>query len=457
MSATYCLLPTLHLRMAVSFWQIIIWLTVAVVFIIVATAKYRLHPFFILLLASFVVGLGVQLPAADVLSIAKDGFGSIMKSLGLIIVLGTTLGVLLERTGSTAVVATAILKTVGEKRAPLAMSLTGFVVGLPVFCDSGYIVLSGLNNSLSKHTGISSVVMSVSLATGLYSVHCLIPPHPGASAAAVAIGVGFSPLILAGIAIAIPTSFVGYLWAKRFDKKELISTNDLHTESGVNESKRQSVLLAFLPVIVPVLLIAFRSFLVLESSATDSLSKLAFFLGDPAIALTVGVLLACLPLLKKRQTGFTQLLQEAVEKAGAILMIIGAGGAFGAVLAATNIGLYFGKMPLSNLGILFPFVLTAVLKTAQGSSTVAIITASSIIKPLLPALGLTTGNGPLWTVLAMGAGSMMISHSNDAYFWVISRFSLLDVKTMLKTYTIATILMAITSFFMVFLLSVLFP
>ena len=165
------------------FLQVLLFLLAGIVLIILLTARWRVHPFFALLIACFVVGPGVQMPVAGILTAIKNGFGQIMQSLGLIIVPGTTLGVLLEHSGCTRVMANFILKKTGEKKAPLAMSLTGFIVGLPVFCDSGYIVLSGLNQSLAKRTGISVAIMAVSLATGLYAVHCLLPPHPGAAAA----------------------------------------------------------------------------------------------------------------------------------------------------------------------------------------------------------------------------------------------------------------------------------
>ncbi len=170
--------------MTASFAQVMIFLALGIGIIIMLTAVFRIHAFFALLIACFVMGLGVQMPVATIISVTKQGFGHIMESLGFIIVLGTTLGVVLEYTGSTMVMANWILKRVGEKRASLAMSITGLIVGLPIFCDSGYIVLNGLNRSLSKRTGISAIIMSASLATGLYSVHCLIPPHPGAAAAA---------------------------------------------------------------------------------------------------------------------------------------------------------------------------------------------------------------------------------------------------------------------------------
>src|ERR1700743_3638905 len=194
-------------------------LVAGIALIVILTTQFKVPAFFALFLACLVVGLGIRLPLEGVVSVMKDGFGNIVKSLGLIIVLGTTLGLLLEYTGSTTVMASFLLKRLGNRFAPLAMSLTGFIVGLPIFCDSGYIVLSGLNRSMAKRTGISMATMSVSLATGLLAVHCLVPPHPGVSAAAVTIGVDFGRLILIGIPIAIPAMIVGNLWANYAGRK----------------------------------------------------------------------------------------------------------------------------------------------------------------------------------------------------------------------------------------------
>ena len=439
--------------MNVSFLQELIALFSGIVIIILLTAKYHVHAFFALLIACFVTGLGVQLPLTNLLSIVKDGFGNIMKSLGLIIVLGTTLGVLLEHTRSTRVMANYILKKAGEKNSAFALSLTGFIVGLPVFCDSGFIVLNGLNKSLSKKTGISIAIMSVSLATGLYSVHCLIPPHPGAAAAAGAIGADYGKLILYGIIIAIPAMLVGHWWAVYAGKK-ITAIEVEHDEVIEDTTAHPSVLKAFLPVIVPILLIALRSFFINDAAPKNGWLNNLLSLGEPVIALSVGVLLAFATKANWKKKTVSYLLQDAVEKAGGIVVIIGAGGAFGAVLAATKMGIHFSEVvALNSLGILFPFLVTFLLKTAQGSSTVAIITAASIVLPLLPALGLDTANGKLLAVLSMGAGSMMISHANDAYFWVITKFSGLDIKTTLKVYSIATIFMGLTTLLMVYLLS----
>jgi GntP family gluconate:H+ symporter len=408
--------------------------------------------FFALLIACFVVGLGVQMPFAVIFTSIKEGFGRIMQSLGLIIVMGTALGVLLEHSGCTKVMAEFILKKTGEKKAPLAMSLTGFIVGLPIFCDSGYIVLSGLNQSLAKRTGISVVIMAVSLATGLYAVHCLIPPHPGAAAAAVTAGADIGQLIIIGIAVAIPGMIAGHLWAGYAGKKVAhVAAEKEHITAHINAP---SVFMAFLPVLVPIILIAVNSFLSLEKNSAGTVQKIFAVAGEPVMALSAGVLLVLFTMRKLNRQVIGKLLQEGTEKAGGILVIIGAGGAFGAVLAATKIGDHFSQaFNLESMGIFFPFLLTFILKTAQGSSTVAIITSAFIVQPLLPALGLDSENGRLLCVLSMGAGSMMISHANDAYFWVITKFSGLEIKPMLKVYSVATIWMGLVTLGIVYILS----
>jgi len=436
-----------------SFPYVIAFLTAGTALIVLLTTKYKVPAFFALFVASVFVGLGIGLPLSGVIDIIKDGFGSILKSLGLIIVFGTTLGLLLEYTGSTVVMASFLLKKLGGKYAPLAMGITGFIVGLPIFCDSGFIVLSGLNRSMAKRTGIPIAVMSVSLASGLYAIHCLVPPHPGSTAAAVTIGVDFGKLILTGMVVALPAMMVGNLWARYSGK----NTTDKVTGDAIavdNTDNLPSLLRACLPVITPIVLIGLKSFLITRKTVYPGGVALLFSLGDPVMALLIGILLAFNCKQSWKRSEISKILQEATEKAGGILVIIGMGGAFGAILTAAKIGDHFSRsMSLGSMGIFFPFLLTSVLKTAQGSSTVAIITAASIVLPLLPALGLSSENGRLLCVLAMGGGSMMISHANDAYFWVIAKFSGVEMKTMLKVYSIATVLMGLTTLTMVYILS----
>ncbi len=438
--------------MNVGFIQLIICLLAGIAIIVLLTVKYHVHAFFALLIACFVVGIGAQMPFADVLNAMKDGFGNIMKSLGLIIVLGTTLGVLLEHTGSTKVMAAFILKLTGERKAALAMSITGFIVGMPIFCDSGFIVLNGINKSVARRANISVVITSVSLSTGLYAVHCLIPPHPGATSAAGILNVDIGKLMLTGIVAALPAMIVGNVWAKyAAGKVPFVEAEEDIVQEAL--TKPPSVVQAFLPVLIPIILIAVKSFLSIEKSVVPSL-KIFPVLGEPVIALGIGVVLAFTCSRSFTKGIVSKQLQEAAEKAGGILVIIGAGGAFGAVLAATKMSEHFSNaLPLGSLGILFPFLITFILKTAQGSSTVAIITAASIVQPLLPALGLQTEAGRLLCALSMGAGSMMISHANDAYFWVIAKFAGLEMKTMLKVYSISTVLMGLVTLLSIYVLS----
>jgi GntP family gluconate:H+ symporter len=435
-----------------SLIYILVLLVVSIALIVILSTRYKVPAFFSLFLACLVVGLGIRLPLTDVITTVKDGFGNILKNLGLIIVLGTALGLLLEYSGSTSVMASFLLKKLGNKFAPLAMSITGFIVGLPIFCDSGYIVLSGLNRSMAKRTGISIAAMSVSLATGLLAIHCMVPPHPGSSAAAATIGVDFGKLILMGTIAAMPAMVVGNLWANYAGRKSPDKVTDGVIEIENNEGP--SLIKACLPVFVPIILIAIRSFLTKGIAGYPVWVSILFSLGDPVIALLIGVLLALNCKRSWHKNELSKILQDSVEKAGGILVIIGMGGAFGAILTAAKIGEHFSQsVALGSMGIFFPFLLTSVLKTAQGSSTVAIITASSLVLPLLPALGLDTETGKLLCVLAMGAGSMMISHANDAYFWVIAKFSGLEMKTMLKVYSLATVFMGITTLLMVYILS----
>ena len=266
-----------------SLAYILTLLIAGIMLIVILSTRYKIPAFFSLFLACMLVGLGAGIPVGDVLGTVKDGFGNILKNLGLIIVLGTALGLLLEYTGSTTVMANSLLKRMGKRFAPLAMSITGFIVGLPIFCDSGYIVLSGLNRSMAKRTGISIATMSVSLATGLLSVHCMVPPHPGASAAAATIGVDFGKLILVGALAAIPAMLIGNWWANYAGR----TTPDMLTEDIEEDESGHgpSLLKACLPVFVPIILIAIRSFLTKGIPGYPGWVKVVFALGDPVIAI----------------------------------------------------------------------------------------------------------------------------------------------------------------------------
>jgi gluconate:H+ symporter, GntP family len=428
----------------------------SIVFIVWITAYRKLNAFFALLVAALGVGILSGLPLEQIAVVLKSGFGHTMEKIGLLIILGTALGVVLEKTGATISMANSILHLVRERNAPVAISITGFIVGLPIFCDSGFIILSGLNHSLVKKSHFRMPVMASVLATSLYAVHCLVPPHPGISAATGTMNGDLGMVMLCGIVLAVPAAIVGYLWSTWKGKTILNSVANEDRET-VSERMLPSAGAAFLPVIFPILLIGLKSVMLLfvSSDVMSSGSVLRFisFAGEPVIALGFGLVLSFILISATNKRELTHWLTEGVEKAGIILAIIAAGGMFGEMLQATGLGANIGTL-LNGLsaGIFLPFLISAILKTAQGSSTVAVITASSLVVPLLHDLGLDSQWGTTMAILSMGAGSMMISHANDAYFWVISRFSNLDTSATLKVYTIASVLMAITVQIVIWLL-----
>jgi GntP family gluconate:H+ symporter len=376
-----------------------------------------------------------------------------MASIGFLIILGAIIGITLDKTGGTLSIASYILSKTGVKRSPQALGITGFITGLPIFCDSGFIILSGLGKSLSSKSKISMPFMATVLATSLYSVHCLIPPHPGALAASGVIKANIGYLIIAGTLFAIPGSVAAFYWSKWMVKgknypssPELVSADD--TVENMNFKELPSPFLSFLPIVVPLLLITIKSLLNLVDKGGEGLiSKIMFFPGDPVFALSIGVILAMFLVKNKSLNAYNDLFGDAIEKAGPILIVTAAGGMFGMVIKATGTGETIGKLLAgTSIGLLVPFLIAAIMKTAQGSSTVAIITTASFIAPMVAALGLDSEWGRIFVVLSMGAGSMIVSHANDSYFWVISNFSGVDPSVNLKVYSSSTFIMGIVVF-----------
>ncbi|WP_018628852.1 GntP family permease [Niabella aurantiaca] len=421
--------------------------------IILLSTRYKIHPFFSLALACFVTGGLGGLDASFILTTMKEGFGKIMSSLGFIIALGTALGMVLQANGATTAMANALIRCVGGKRAAFAMSLTGFIVGLPIFCDSGYVVLNGLNQSMIRRTGVATAIMSTAMATGLYAVHCLIPPHPGITAAVGTLNADLGRVILYGLLVAVPAMLAGYCWAvwkgRGFPETDAGQDPAVSQPDGIAPLPGAGI--SFIPVVVPVVLIALRA---LVPQPDNAVFGALLMTGDPSIALAIGLVLAwCIPKKwEKNEAG--RLMHHGLEKAGGILVIIGAGGAFGMIIHALKLQDHLADIQgVKALGVFFPFLVAVILKTAQGSSTVAVLTAASIVLPFLPGLGLDTENGRVIAVLAMGAGSMALSHVNDAYFWVVTNFSGQELKPVLQVYSLATVWMAGTAMLAVYLLS----
>ncbi len=439
---------------------LLVILIAAFLFIILLTTKFKFHPFFVLLLAAFGTGVAAGMPALDVIKSIVDGFGKIMGSIGIIIICGTTIGVLLERSGAALSMANFFLKLVGKKRIPLSTSIFGYTVSIPIFCDSGFVLLSPLNKALAEGAKISMAVMAVVLSSALYATHCLVPPHPGPTAAVASVSEFIDAslrtnlmgrVVVLGLICAIPGVIAGYLWATHFAKKYIIEAKpEMPYEALMAKYKKlPNVFMSFVPILLPVFLIGLGSFSLLPQAMS--------FIGMPVVALISGVFVALLLVPKWSAEIFNDWLNDGVKAAGVILAITAAGGSFGTILRATYIGDYLSQTLSGwNLGLLLPFLMTAAIKTAQGSSTVSIITTAPLIASMLPSLGLAKDWGPTFALLAMGAGSIMVSHANDSYFWVVTKFSDLDVSTAYKVFTTATFLIGIVTMGFIYLLSLIF-
>jgi GntP family gluconate:H+ symporter len=451
-------------------------LIVVVALLVVASSTFRLHPFLALLGAALLGGLAFGLPLLDdgeespgLVSVIAEGFGGLLGGIGLVIVLGTVIGVMLERAGAAITMANVVIRVLGNRFPTLTISIIGYFVSIPVFCDSGYVILNSLKESLAKRTTTSPVAMSVALATGLYATHTLVPPTPGPIAAAGNLDLAdqLGLVILVGLPVAAVTALAGLWWANRFRGEEPAGVAERHQaslEAFAEVKERAGALpgaaVSFAPILVPILLIMLGSVAQLPAApfGDGAVFTTIAFLGQPVIALVVGVLLA-LPLLRGRGEGpfvgrFSEQVGAAIVAAAPILLITGAGGAFGAVIRATGVGDYLGTtLSAFGIGVFMPFLVAAALKSAQGSSTVALVTTSALVAPLLGTLGLDSDLGRVLTVMAIGAGAMTVSHANDSYFWVVTQFSRMSVGQAYRAQTVATLIQGVTGIAVVWLLT----
>ena len=436
-------------------------LLVAVAGIVLATARLKLHPFLALIAAAFFVGVTTGMPLPELAVHITDGFGNMMRSIGLVIAAGTLIGVILEKSGGALRMAEVVLRRVGESRPQLAMSITGAIASVPVFCDSGFVILSSLNKAIAKRAQVSLASMSVALATGLYATHTLVPPTPGPIAAAGNLGVEehLGLVILIGLVVAIPTIAVGYLWAMRVAIAVPTSTETEpldHEAITVHFGKLPSTAASFAPIVVPILLIGLGS-VIAFTGYTGFGHELGRFLGTPVVALFVGLLFAFRLMPKWNEATLSGWIADGIKAAAPILLITGAGGAFGAVLSATKLsgliqGLAEGGLFGGPFVLVLPFLIAAAMKTAQGSSTAALVLTSALVAPFLAGMGIASPVQLALVVMSIGAGAMTVSHANDSYFWVVTQFSGIAVKDAYKAFTLATLVQGLTAFAMAFAL-----
>lgn len=439
---------------------VILALIISISLLVFLTVKVKLHPFFALIFASFSFGLVSQMSFTELLDAFSSGLGGTVAGIGIVIALGTVTGALLEKCGAAESMAKAVLRVTGEKYAPLGLAITGYFVSIPVFCDSAFVILSSLAKRLSRDTNMSMATMAVALAMGLHTTHMLVPPTPGPLAVAGILGADLGMVIVAGTLISIPVLLVGYLVATKYASKFVYFPKiEENTEDSELEKSYPSAMAAFLPIILPVLLIILKT--VVEFAIAPTTSNVFFdiikFLGTPMIALLVGLLFALKTYLQvnrdKTVYSFDGEFGEALKVAGQIVLIVGAGGAFGSVLRTSTLKdillEFFAGM---NIGILAPFFIGMIFRTAIGSGTVAMITAATMLAPMLDAFGFVGPMGLLVAMLACASGAFMVFHGNDDYFWVVTSASEMDPSVAYKVLPLASVAQSLTALLMAFIL-----
>lgn len=455
---------------------LIVCFVIAIILMILMISKFKVHPFLALMSISLVLAVVAGIDLSKIPAMIGVGFSGTFKSIGIVIIFGTIIGTVLEKTGAALKLADMVVKLVGQRRPELAMLIMGWVVGIPVFCDSGFVVLNSIREALYKKISASPVAMSVALSGGLYASHVFIPPTPGPIAAAGTLGLGGNLLlvIIMGTVVSVPVLVAVYFFSKSIAKSVTIS--DKEADATITASYEEllkkfgtlpSGFLSLAPIIMPIIFMAVGSVIdvlakqgMLDKAAL--LPKIFLFLGNPIIALAIGVIFCVFLLAEtKKMREFDHITNESLKIAGPILFITAAGGVLGNVITEAGFVNFIKEnaSTIKAIGIFFPFIISAVLKTAQGSSTVAIITTASIMgafsdgNSLMHILGFTSEISAALCVMAIASGAMCVSHANDSYFWVVTNFSKMTADQGYRTQTAMTFIMGVVGMISVYILS----
>lgn len=438
--------------------MLIVLLILAVAFIVVSTTKFKLHPFLALIFAAIGFGLLSGMPFAEIVSSVNSGFGDIVGHIGLVIIIGCIIGTFLEESGGAYVMAQGIVRLAGKKRVPLAMLIVGSFISIPVYADSGFVILSPLNKAITKKSGISLACTAIALSLGLTITHCLVPPTPGPVAATAILGADLGLVILIGLIVSMFVAAESYFFVTRYASRTYIDP-DPDGEITVEEDDakdKPSALRSFLPVVVPLVLIVFKSISDFPGAPFGEgvAASVLRFIGEPVIALIIGMILSFfLPKKFDRELlSTTGWVGKSLTSAAVIIMITAAGGSFGMILRNSGIADILGEsLAGANVGIWLPFIIAAALKSAQGSSTVAIVTTASLIAPMMEALGFVSPVGKALAVMSLCSGAMVMSHVNDSFFWVVTQLSGMNVKTGCKLHGLGTLLGGLTAMLVVWI------
>jgi GntP family gluconate:H+ symporter len=442
---------------------IVISIILSIAILVYLTVRVKLHPFFALTAAALFFGVITGQSIPDIITAFSEGLGGTISGIGVVIAIGTVMGTLLEKSGAAETMAQSILKITGKKHAALGLAVTGYFVSIPVFCDSAFVILSPLAKRLSRDTKVSMTTMALSLAMGLHATHMLVPPTPGPLAVTGILGADLGLVILLGMVVSIPVTLIGYYLGTYYGKKFYYLPESIE-DAPDNSKKLPRATQAFTPILLPILLMFLNTIAQLESAPFGQGVIVSFLeaVGHPVSALLIGLIFAFITYRSvypedKRIWTFDGGFGEALMTAGQIVLIVGAGGAFASVLKTSNLEAlvtsYFSGLAL---GILVPFIIGAIFRTAIGSGTVGMITAASMLLPLIDILGFNTPIGLVIAMLACAAGGFMVFHGNDDFFWVITATSDMKPDVAYRTLPIISIAQSITALILVFILQMIF-
>ncbi len=426
--------------------QMLIGLLVGVVALVVMVTMTKIPAFLALILSAVIVAVVGGVPGSKIPGMLSGGFGGTLSSIGIIIGFGVIMGQIFEVSGAAEKMARVFIKLFGKGREDLTLMLTGFIVSIPIFCDSAFVILFPIAKSISQKTRKNLAVLAGSLALGLVITHTMVPPTPGPLAVADAFNVSVGNMILWGLIVAIPMTIAGYFYLKWAVKNIVIVPSEdgeiqrLEVQDQVlfdfdltkePETQLPSAWLAFAPIVVPILLILSNSILsnVLEAGTFKEIIALV---GNPIFAVGIGVLISIYGLgFKMNKQEILKHMDAGVRSAGIILLVTGAGGSLGRVIADTGVGVTIANSMI-QWGIpviLLPFLVATMIRFIQGSGTVAIVTSAQITAPII----LASSTSPVFAALAAAVGGIFFGYFNDSYFHIVNRsIGITDSKEQLK-------------------------
>ncbi len=450
--------------------RMLLGLGLGIFIMILLVMKTKVHSFMALLIAALVAGLIGGMPVATitladgtsqvgVINAIKDGFGNTLKSTGIIIGLGVMMGGVLEKSGAAERLAYTFIKKVGKNNEEWALTLTGWVVSIPVFADSAQVIFAPLTKSISRVSGKSVVGLALAMAAGLQLTHCLVPPTPGPTTAAEMLGVDIGQMIIAGVLISMPMIVAAVFYSKWVGKKiyqvplenggyekkeykeEYIKAMD-NLDELLDGSNLPGFGASVAPIAVPLGLILMKTVIDLLGYNNNAFYPFVQLFGEPIVALAIGALIATYGLARdKSQKEVMSIFNDSFKDVGIILLITGAGGALGNVIKVSGIGDVLGQVVLTwpIPAVLIPVIIAALMRIALGSATVAITTAASLTAPMIGALGIS----PLLAAQAACIGAISFSYFNDSGFWVFNgMFGVTELKDQVRCKTAISLIMA---------------